>query len=382
MSDRQGLGNCPGQILAEAMQVGALDAVVDCSSQGLSDSLVFEFRWAGERRAVKGWPDASDRAQHLQSTHQVQRAIGKYLNQSNSPQRVGMPSMEDSSAEVCRIPMVHCWSNGESILASQNRLWEWGSWLVGSSRGYESFHRHHLQQAMLAVAQIHNASGWIGTDVGPSPRWERRIALLRQLMELDRRSAPRIVPHVFASETGEFDPRCVLQELWDCWRQISPQAFGPLVDAISPNLPRQWIVGDLWRDHLLFADNLPCGIIDWGATSWDWRGWDWIRLLTTTPFWNQREAWRWVALGFEANRESGPWHKHSSLEEKTSRMAELGRLQVYLTAGQWILWARQSHQQQVLFLPKSQGRMTELVAQLKSWTQPPLQGATQVLPVR
>jgi hypothetical protein len=56
MSDRERLGSCPESLLAEAIQVGTLQAVVDCSGQGLSDSLVFDLRWAGERRALKGWP--------------------------------------------------------------------------------------------------------------------------------------------------------------------------------------------------------------------------------------------------------------------------------------------------------------------------------------
>ena len=367
MSDRRGLGKCPDVLLAEALLVGPLRSVVDRSSQGLSDSLVFDFCWDGERRAIKGWPATSGRASQLQSTHQVQRAIGNDLLQSHTPTLAGMPSSATSAEGNCRIPTVHPWSHGQTILSCENRLWEWGSWLVGSSCCYESFKHQHLQQAIVAVAQIHAASRSLGTDMGDSARWDRRIALYRQLLTLDRRSPTPVAPQKLDSNHREFDPGPALQDLWDGWRQIKSHAFGPLVDAIAPRFPRQWIVGDLWRDHLLFADNLPCGIIDWGATSWDWRGWDWIRLLTTTPFWNQVEAWRWVAQDFEEQRESGPWHSHSSLEEKASRLAELGRFQLYLTAGQWILWARQSPQQQLLFQSKSYLRLSELAAQLKLW---------------
>jgi hypothetical protein len=367
MSDRLGSGKCPERILDEALHIGALLAAVDCTKQGLSDSLIFDFCWAGERRAIKGWPDSSGRFRQLQSTHQVQMAIGKFLNQSKTPSLVGTPSRTHCADELCRIPTIHPWSSGQTILSCNHRLWEWGSWLEGSSCYYDSFQQHHLQEAMVAVEKIHAASLAIGTDVGKSPRWDRRIALYRQLLSLDRRSAPSIAPQSLASHPKEFDPTPVIQDLWDGWRKITPQSFRPLIDAISPLFQRQWIVGDLWRDHILFADNLPCGIIDWGATSWDWRGWDWIRLLTTTPFWNRAEAWRWVAQGFEENLEPGPWHSHSSLEEKTLRLAELGRLQIYLTAGQWILWAGQVPQQQVLFQSKSHRRLTELVAQLTSW---------------
>jgi hypothetical protein len=367
MSERKGRGSCPEFLLAEASQVGSLQAVIDCSGQGLSDSLVFDLQWAGERRAVKGWPETSGRTRQLQSTHQVQLAISEFLYQSHSPTLGRLAFKTSDQEEVCRIPTIHPWSNGQTVLASQNRLWEWGAWLVGSNRSYEAFEQHHFQQAMVAVEQIHGASLALGTDVGASSRWERRIELHRQLFAIDRRSARPTAFQEIPSDNNEFDPRPVLQNLWDCWRRISPQAFGPLVDAISPLFSRQWIVGDLWRDHILFADNLPCGIIDWGATSWDWRGWDWIRLLTTTPFWNRLEAWQWVAKDFEEKRVSGPWHSHFSMEEKASRLAELGRFQIYLTAGQWLLWAAQAHRRQVLFHPKSHLRLAELLSQLKSW---------------
>ena len=369
MSDRKGFGTCPESLLAEALHVGSLESVVDCSSQGLSDSLVFDFRWPFERRAVKGWPDTSGRLQQLQSTHQVQLAILKYLHQSASAKLIRFPTMDCSMEDVCRIPTIHPWSKGQTILAHQNRLWEWGSWLAGSSLCYESFQQHHLQQAIAAVEQIQAASILIGTDMGASARWERRIELYRQLLSLDRHSNRIIAFQEIPSDRQEFDPLPALRDLWDCWRRISGQAFAPLIDSISRLFPRQWIVGDLWRDHLLFADDLPCGIIDWGATSWDWRGWDWIRLLTTTPFWNALDVWRVVARGFEEKREPGPWPSHFSLEEKSCRLAELGRFQIYLTAGQWILWAAQPQQRPVLFQPKSHHRLTELLAQLVSWRQ-------------
>jgi hypothetical protein len=369
MSDRERLGSCPESLLAEAIHVGTLQAVVDCSGQGLSDSLVFDLRWAGERRALKGWPDTSGRAAQLHSTHHVQVAIGRHLNQSTSPKWVRLPSIDCFTEAVCRIPTVHTWSNGQTILACQERLWEWGSWLVGSSRSYESFEQHHFQQAMVAVEQIHAASLALGTDVGASARWERRIELHRQLLSLDRRSARLSAFHEIASACHDVDPAPVLQDLWDCWRQISPQSFGPLVESISRLFPRRWIVGDLWRDHLLFEHNLPCGIIDWGATSWDWPGWDWIRLMTTTPFWNRLEAWRIVAQTLEEQSAHGPWHRHYSLEEKIVRLAELGRFQLYLTAGQWILWAGLPRQQNVLFQPKSHRRLTELLTQMQTWRQ-------------
>jgi hypothetical protein len=367
MSGWLGVGVCPERLLAESQQVGSLQAVIDCSSQGLSDSQVFEFRWAGERRAIKGWPDTSGRVGQLQTTHHVQHALAQQLQKWTSPTVAHLPSESNSSGGICRIPAIHPWSNGQSILACQNRLWEWGSWLVGSSLRYESFDHHHLHQAMMAVEQIHAASHSIGTDEGASARWQRRIELFRQLLSLDRRFDRHISVQNNAVGDTESAPTQTLQDLWDCWRRIAPQAFVPLIDSFSPHFPRQWIVGDLWRDHLLFADHLPCGIIDWGATSWDWRGWDWIRLLTTTPFWNQLEAWRRVAQSLEENGKYLPWLAPCSLDEKTSQMAELGRFQIYLTAGQWILWSRQSQQRQLLSQPKSQRRLSELLSQLKSW---------------
>src|SRR5690606_5799306 len=88
---------------------------------------------------------------------------------------------------------------------------------------------------------------------------------------------------------------------------LGPELLQHLIHIQRTAVPLQFVLRDVWSDHILFTEDCVTGIIDFGAARVDEPATDVARLLGSLE---PRDASRWL-LGWEAYQAANP---HVDLE--------------------------------------------------------------------
>lgn len=198
------------------------------------------------------------------------------------------------TAGVVEVPAVRQSAGGDSLVAAEGRLWEMIAFVEGAAIDRPRF--EETAAALTVLARLHAAVAKPG-DWHPAPAVTGRIVAAR-----------RMLARPWAARCGEGAAAEPGSLLWEVGQRLvaasaavpRPERFLHRIASLVPViLPRQWVLRDIWSDHVLFdgADfQRVVGIIDHHAAGFDTAATDLARLLGS---WIDPEA---VAAGWWAER--------------------------------------------------------------------------------
>ncbi|MFM1903237.1 MAG: hypothetical protein RLZZ440_1137 [Planctomycetota bacterium] len=201
------------------------------------------------------------------------------------------------AAGVIEVPAVATAAGGESFVAAGGHLWEMIAFVEGAPAPRPR--PAQVNAAMAVLARIHAAVD-DGGIAGPSQAVASRVAAARSLLE---RPWSSLLPAVKAAEPGTL--------AWVAGQRV--RAACGMIDQRMPGIlmaivgrppaiaRRQWVLRDVWSDHVLFSAADPtrvAGIIDYDAAGLDTPATDCGRLLgswlepdaTGAGWWGERLA--------------------------------------------------------------------------------------------
>ncbi len=170
------------------------------------------------------------------------------------------------------VPRVMVASDGASVLAHQDRLWELATWLPGRADYTLAPSAERLEAACAALARLHQI--WAATDVKSDtcPAVVRREDSWRRWRDLLQTGwRPTLAARSPYVQACEQLMQLIEQQIDDVPRILTPWRSRPL--------PLQPCVCDLWHDHVLFMDAAVSGFIDFGSAKIDHVAVDLARLL-------------------------------------------------------------------------------------------------------
>lgn len=277
---------------------------------GLSGARLWRVAFANREFALRLWPKTMS-ADRLASIHPFQR----YLAHEGAPVPVPVPAS----------------ATGQTLVHAEGRLWELASWMPGTADYWTEPRTEKLEAALRALAQLHVSAArmpmpsvsWlkpVGTSPGLSRREDRLHALLAtEINQLVRatKSRPETPERRTILDALSLIERCVPAEVEKSlrWRE--------------ERLPLQWVLRDVWHDHVLFTGDRVTGIVDFGAIGFDSPACDVARLLGSL-------------VGDDPDR----WQLGLRAYESVRRMTEAERAAVdffdtsgtVLSTGHWIVW--------------------------------------------
>lgn len=262
------------------------------------------------------------------------------------------------------IPRIFGNCHGQSFTGDNRRLWELTQWMPGAADYHQAPSTQRLQSALRALARLHVAwqasADWVAPPLrfncspvaasvmwpseGPSPT----VAERRQKLELSLQQQQSWRRYVFAgsalgnpipeeaqrgssqltsSQPNAASASILAQQTLMHLAALGPELLRHLIDIQTTTVPLQFVLRDVWSDHILFTGDCVTGIIDFGAARIDEPATDVARLLGSLE---PHDASRWL-LGWEAYHAANP---HVDLE----RVRVLDRVGTLLAAVQWLQW--------------------------------------------
>lgn len=234
------------------------------------------------------------------------------------------------AAGVVEVPAVRRSAGGDSLVAAEGRLWEMIAFVEGAAIDRPRFEQ--TAAALAVLARLHAAVAEPG-ERHPSPAVTSRIVAARRM--LARPWAARC-GSVVAAEPGSLQ--------WEVGKRLRaasaavprPDRFLHGLASLAPViLPRQWVLRDIWSDHVLFGgtdSQRVAGLIDHQAAGFDTTATDLARLLGS-----------WIDPGAVA---AGWWAERLAAYEAIRPLArvERGLVSILAAAGvifgldNWFRW--------------------------------------------
>ena len=171
-----------------------------------------------------------------------------------------------SAAQGCELfPNWMKTPDGDDLVQdSDGFVWDLSQWMSGSPlethAGLEG-----IQSGAAAIREAHRHLRVTGTEVGTSPGITARINRIDRIESLvplaisQERSVPPELSQVFA------DAKRVLVG----WHAAAAEIRGQLTKYRSSVFPLQYVLRDIHRQHILFQDGMPSGILDFDAIQVD-----------------------------------------------------------------------------------------------------------------
>ncbi len=225
------------------------------------------------------------------------------------------------------VPVPLVTRTGGTWWSSEGRLWELTPWLPGKADFREAPSSRKLAAALQALARFHQAAGSFQQPVlSPSPAIRSRA---EQLARFARRDLP-LLPHA-------------MERVRNAWPEFFRRA-DQLLDQLLPHLsdverellswqdrplPLQYVLRDIWHDHVLFENSEVSGIVDFGAVRVEARSGDIARLLGSLVG-NDQRGW---SAGLEAYESVQPL-----TEVERQLIAVFDRSGLLLAGISWLVW--------------------------------------------
>lgn len=183
------------------------------------------------------------------------------------------------AAGLAEVPAAVPAQDGDSLVASDGRLWEMVSFVDGQPASRPT--AAQVAAALAALANVHRA-GAQPTPRGESAAIRQRVAAARSMIVrpwaglLAEASAPGLSPQQMAVRARLASAATLWSQRADChW-------LAAVAGMECPVVSRQWVLRDIWCDHVLFAAAEPArvaGLIDYHASGFDTTATDVARLL-------------------------------------------------------------------------------------------------------
>ena len=246
------------------------------------------------------------------------------------------------------VPRVLAASDGATVVAHADRLWELASWLPGRAGFATAPSPRRLESACTALARLHQV--WASTDVqiAVCPAVLRRADSWRNWRQLVQSGwRPSWAP------LGPYAQSC--QELWQLIEQRGDDLPGLLAPWLARAVALQPCVCDPWHDHVLYSGDDVTGLIDFGSVKIDHVAVDVARLLGSL-IGNDAVLWD---VGVHAYARIRPL----SVEER-ALARDLDRTGTIIAAAHWLRWL--GHDRRAFERPADVlARLTHLIHRLR-----------------
>ncbi|MFM7118529.1 MAG: phosphotransferase enzyme family protein [Planctomycetota bacterium] len=264
-------------LLQEHYPCGELLGLVSSPGTGFSGAELFRLETSSGRYALRGWESSPEQRQRLEQAFAVirfasEQGCGEFL----------------SSAVPSR--------GGERLVEAHGRLWQLSRWLEGEPNFNAAPTANKLRGAMRSLAKFHQTTARYESRQGccnavPCRLVEcRAVANYLQLLQ----------------DPIQRESNAELQRTaWELWQRVSfrspglferGQPLGQLNFLIRP------VLGDLWRENVLFDGDNFSGFVDYTAIRTDAVSVDLARLLGSLKL-AGRVPW---AAGIEAYEQVSP----------------------------------------------------------------------------
>lgn len=229
------------------------------------------------------------------------RWVLKSFPPSASPERarfVHRQMREARAGGAAVVPTVLASTAGDTVVAASGAIWEMVAFVDGIATDRPD--SVQVAAALAAVAGIH-ATAEAGEQFGEAAAVARRVAAARRML-----GQPWATLGGEVSHRGPSPLQTVVQErLALALAMMARGGRSAWLDAVAGlgamSLRQQWVVRDVWSEHVLFAIDEPArvaGIIDYHASGLDTPATDlgrllgsWLEAAAVEPaWWNARLA--------------------------------------------------------------------------------------------
>ena len=232
------------KLLQEHYPCGELRGLVGNPGTGFSGADLYRVETATGRYALRGWESSPEQRQRLDQAFSVvqfavEHGCGDFLS-------AAVPSR-----------------GGEGLVEAHGRLWQLSRWLEGEPNFNVAPSAHKLRGALRSLAKFHQTMARYESRQGccnavPCRLVEcRAVANYLQLLQ----------------EPIQREPNTELQRTaWELWQRVSfrspglferGQPLGQLSFLVRP------VLGDLWRENVLFGGENISGFVDYTAIRTD-----------------------------------------------------------------------------------------------------------------
>ncbi|QDV26257.1 phosphotransferase [Aureliella helgolandensis] len=263
-------------------------------------------------------------------------------------------------AGLSTVPALSLTPSGASFVSDGQRLWELTEWLPGAADYLEHPTPDKLAAAAFALADLHQA--WSrDRQLGVSPTIQDRLARLDfwlQPTQLNRlaaqpaasQSIPTTPQLLSLPPSPQYGTAQTTSQTSDSTRVHATLqmllAHGPplrerLVAIAPQQVPLQFVLRDVWSDHILYTGEQVTGIIDYGAVRIDEPATDLARLLgSLEPFDAQRRQTAWAIYREKLDTSCLPPALGANGVQGTEfqRVDLLDHVATLLSALQWYQW--------------------------------------------
>jgi Ser/Thr protein kinase RdoA (MazF antagonist) len=247
-----------------------------------------------------------------------------------------------------------------TYVEAEGHFWEVSQWLSGEADFWEIGNDERLVSACTALGKLHaiwrelapvGDAKAIGMQIAPAimDRIWRLQALTDRACEELREGVEKHAGKPWQTSASE-----ILEQIGT----LKPTFLAELTYWSRYTYRCQFVLRDIWHDHVLFQGNQCSGLIDYGALRIDTVATDLVRMLGSLLRTGPDESWQ---IGLAA------YQREASLSElELSLLKPLYRSSVLLSGVQWIRWLAMDE----LTFPGKEGfvkqRIDELAAGAKA----------------
>ena len=291
---------------------------------GFSGASVFRCKTNRDQHdiALKCWPEGTT-SSRIAEVHRVQKLVA-----DNGC--VYVPKLLRLSTQ--RSTQRSTQSTQQTWFTNRNRIWDACTWLPGEPLSFDADADSILKGAR-AIANFHRFSSVAGTSLSTEvPAINNR---LRRAKELNT-----ILPQVFSASVSAGSPliRKSVNQAIDLlrlhWAIASAQIIRSMKRHAGIPLPIQYVLRDVHREHILFHDNEPAGLIDFDALRVDTLATDYVRWVGSFALGKGRtEIWRQIASDFFSD---SPFR--NSGDDAHFLLLDLHYGTTWISIGNWAVW--------------------------------------------
>ena len=222
---------------------------------GFSGAGLWRVEWTDSPLCLRAWPSGDPTPERLGQIHRLMRLA--------------------LEAGIDSVPAIFLTGTGTTWVEHAGRLWEVTTWMPGRPSLCEKLTASRLQSACSLLARLHLVWARTGTQAGPCPAIQRRLACTREWIALAESGwQPRP-----ASGAGRDKVYPLAERLWNLIRDRVREVPGKLAPWIARPFPIQPCLCDIRGEQFLFEEDRITGIIDFGSVKPDHVAVDLARLL-------------------------------------------------------------------------------------------------------
>ncbi|WP_428304283.1 phosphotransferase enzyme family protein [Lacipirellula sp.] len=304
----------------------------------------------GQVYVLRRWPPAAGKGCHINRITWLQR----HLAEAGLPVATPLQLLEDPESLLFSITSK---VSGEREIST----WTLTSWLPGVADYWTYPRPAKLKAALRTLADIHLAATSFNIAdahgklrVARSPALSRRADRLATLQAGDLAELKSPVTRAPASLTREL----AFHALAHAERAL-PRLGHESHRWRDEPLPLQWVLRDVWHDHLLFTEDRVTGVLDFGAAAVDSPAGDVARLLGSLVG-DDEAAWQLGLDAYASRRQLAP--------DELAAARFFDASGTLLSAMNWVHWLYRDSTAlgPNVDLPAAHRRLERLVARLRS----------------